>query len=133
MLFTIVGYSQQVSYDDILKEGLALTREQKSNLQKIDEAYLQDMEGIKDRADTGYNPPKHIQHQHAHILLRRFRDIKKVISTEQYEILRRLRFDIYEHKDWLVAFYKKNKLPTIEQAVAKRETQSSSNDKEAKQ
>ena len=58
MLFTIVGYSQQVSYDDILKEGLALTREQKSNLQKIDEAYLQDMEGIKDRADTGYNPPR---------------------------------------------------------------------------
>lgn len=118
IIFGFCSSAQVSDFKDSLYVELGLTRDQRSKINKINDSYLKDMEGIKDRADTGYNPPKHVQYQHAHCLRRRFRDMKNVTTPEQYEKLRSLRFDIYQHADWLVNFYKKNKLPSIEQAVA---------------
>ena len=40
-----------------LARELALSSEQKYQILEIDKSYLNDMNGIKDRAGTGYNPP----------------------------------------------------------------------------
>jgi hypothetical protein len=106
---------------DSIKKELQLTNGQVMEIIEIDTAYLKDMEGIRDRADTGYNPPKHIQYQHKYTLLRRFRAYKELLTPEQYVKIRALRFDIYRYSNWLADFYKKNNLPPIGEALAKLE------------
>ena len=106
---------------DSIKKELQLTNEQVMKIVQIDSAYVLDMEGMKSRAETGYNPPKDIQYQHKFILLRRFKAYKELLNADQYEKMRILRFDIYRNSKWLADFYKKSKLPTIEEALAKLE------------
>lgn len=103
-----------------LARELGLSSEQKFQVLEIDKSYLNDMNGIKGRAETGYNPPKHIQHQHAHTIMRHMKALKEVLNAEQFKKIQEMRYDIYPYKDWLTAFYKKNKLPTLQQAVEKR-------------
>lgn len=133
IIFITSLHAQEVSVKELnikmntLAKELGLSSEQKFQVLEIDKSYLDDMNGIKDRAETGYNPPKHIQHQHAYTLLRHIIALEKVLSAEQFKKIQEMRYDIYLYKDWLTAFYKKNKLPTVEQAVEKRMRQSKSN------
>ena len=117
------SHAQTKKRIDSLAQILELSREQKETLIEINGYYLNDMDGIKDRADTGYNPPRHIQYQHVYTLIRRLKALEKLLTPEQYKKIREIDFDIYPFKEWLAAFYKRNKLPTIEAAVAKREMQ----------
>ena len=91
-----------------------LTSGQIQQMAAIDTEYLHDMAGIRERAETNYNEPKHIHLQHKYSLLRRLRAFRKILSPEQYEQVVKAKFDIAPDKDWLATFYKKNKLVPIE-------------------
>lgn len=116
-------YTLSVLYSNNLAINPPLTQKQKMELKKIDLAYLKEADGKRHRAETGYNDPKHIQYQHVMNVLRRFEAMKQILSEEQYLQIRNAQFDIYPHREWMQDFYRKNKLPTIEEAVRKKEEQ----------
>lgn len=102
-----------------LKQELNLTSNQIIKLVQFDTVYLQEMQNRKEEAETAYNPPHAIQLQHKYSLLRRLRGYKSILDEEQYIKMKKLRFDIYPYKEWMAAFYKKNKLPPIKEAIAR--------------
>lgn len=110
-------------YYQKLAADLGITHDQKVKVQIIDKEYLADMNGTREYVETNYNEPKHIQYQHTMTLLRRFSALKAILQPEEYLELRRLYYDPYSERDWLHQFYKRSGLPTIEEAVKKKEKQ----------
>lgn len=104
-----------------LQQAVGLSSHQIMKLVQIDSLYVQEMQNTKQDAETRYNSPGNIQLQHKYRLLRRLRSYEAILTTEQYNKIKTLRFDIYEHKKWMAEFYNKNKLPSIEEAVAKEQ------------
>lgn len=110
----------QLRYElEALRKETGITSQQVLKLMQIDTVYLQEMENMKEEAETRYNPPHAIQLQHKYSLLRRLNGYKSILDEEQYSKIKKLRFDIYPYKEWMASFYKKNKLTTIEDAVEK--------------
>lgn len=111
----------QLRYElEALRKETGITSQQVLKLMQIDTVYLQEMENKKEEAETGYNPPHAIQLQHTYSLLRRLKGYRNVLTEEQYSKMKKLRFDIYPYKEWMDAFYKKNKRPPIKEAIASK-------------
>lgn len=118
-----ISIAQPKAGSDSISVLLKLSHEQTLELVEIDKETLNDMHGMKERAVSGYNPPADIQYQHKFIIIRRLQALEKVLTTEQYQKIIKLRFDISPDSKWFASFYKTHKLPTIEQAVAKKQQQ----------
>ena len=108
------------------QDSFKLNSTQVREMAEIDTSYLRDMFGIRERAETGYNEPKHIHYQHKYTIMGRLKALRKILTPEQYQHIIQTRYDISPDREWLAAFYKKNKLMPIEQVVKKLEEQSAS-------